>query len=300
MKILNFGSLNLDHVYQVEHIVRPGETLPSAEYQVFAGGKGANQSAALGKAGARVFHAGRVGPEGGWLVDKLAGLEVDMHLTLRDEFPTGHALIQVDREGNNAIVLFAGCNARVSEAQIDAALAEFGPGDLLLLQNEINQLPPLMRKAKARGMQICFNPAPFTEAVRQYPLELVDILVVNELEGAGLSAAQEPRAILEVLVRKYPRARIVLTLGENGILYTSPQECFHVPAQQVKVVDTTAAGDTFIGYFLASLAAGQAPRQAAERATRAAALCVTRPGAMDSIPDAGELAAWLPGSTAGS
>ncbi|MBI2504521.1 MAG: ribokinase [Candidatus Latescibacteria bacterium] len=290
MKILNFGSLNIDHVYQVEHIVRPGETLPSSAYQVFAGGKGANQSAALGRAGAQVFHAGRVGSEGQWLVDKLSGLGVDMRLTLRDEAPTGHALIQVDREGHNAIVLFAGCNARITEEQIDQTLAEFGRGDMLLLQNEINNIPHLMLKARERGMKICFNPAPFTKAVRDYPLELVDILVVNELEGAGLSAAQEPRAILEVLVEKYPQAKIALTLGENGALYTAPQESFHVPALRVKAVDTTAAGDTFIGYFLAGLAADLPPRQAVERATRAAALCVTRPGAMDSIPGVAELA----------
>jgi ribokinase len=289
VKILNFGSLNIDHVYQVEHIARPGETLPSDAYQVFAGGKGANQSAALARAGARVYHAGRVGPEGGWLVDKLAGLGADMRFTLRDEVPTGHALIQVDREGRNAIVLFAGCNARISEEQVASTLAQFGEGDLLLLQNEINHVPLLMRRAKERGLGICFNPAPFTDEVLGYPLDLVEILVLNEVEGAGLSSAEEPRAILEALVRKYPRARIVLTLGENGVLYTSPQECFHVPALPVKVVDTTAAGDTFIGYFLAGLAAGQPHRQSVERAARAAALCVTRPGAMDSIPGADEV-----------
>jgi ribokinase len=289
MRVLNFGSLNIDHVYQVERIVRPGETLPSAAYQVFAGGKGANQSAALGRAGAQVFHAGRVGPEGQWLVDKLKGLGVDMRFTLRDEAPTGHALIQVDPEGRNAIVLYAGCNARISEAQVESTLAEFGSGDLLLLQNEINLVPHLMRRAVERGMQVCFNPAPFTPAVADYPLAEVDILVLNVVEGEGLSGQHEPRRMVEALVRKYPRTSIVLTLGEQGALYTSPQECFHVPARQVKAVDTTAAGDTFIGYFLAALAAGQAPRQAVERATRAAALCVTRPGAMDSIPEVGEL-----------
>lgn len=288
MRILNFGSLNIDHVYQVEHIVRPGETLPSTSYQVFAGGKGANQSAALGRAGARVYHAGRVGPEGQWLVDKLAGLGVDMRFTLRDETPTGHALIQVDREGHNAIVLFAGCNARITEAQIDQTLAEFGSGDLLL-QNEINNIPHLMREANKRGMKICFNPAPFTSEVPGYPLETVDILVVNEVEGGGLSGVQETQAILQTLATKYPRTQILLTLGEQGAWYRSPLETFAVPAERVRAVDTTAAGDTFIGYFLAGLAAGISARQAMERATRAAALCVTRPGAMDSIPAAREL-----------
>lgn len=289
MKILNFGSLNIDHVYQVEHIVRPGETLPSTSYQVFAGGKGANQSAALGRAGAQVFHAGRVGPEGQWLVDKLAGLGVDMRFTLGDEAPTGHALIQVDREGNNAIVLFAGCNTRIGEAQIDQTLAEFGRGDILLLQNEINNLPHLMHQAKLRGMMICFNPAPFTGQVTGYPLELVDILVVNEGEGSDLSGVQKSDLILKTLATRYPQTQILLTLGEQGAWYRSSSEIFAVPAERVLAVDTTAAGDTFIGYFLAGLAAGVSARQAMERATRAAALCVTRAGAMDSIPAASEL-----------
>ena len=289
MKILNFGSLNIDHVYQVEHIVRPGETIPSASYQVFAGGKGANQSAALGRAGAQVFHAGRVGPEGQWLVDKLRDLGVDMGFTAMGQDPTGHALIQVDRDGRNAIVLFAGANRAITEEQIAATLAHFGPGDLLLLQNEINQLPRLIRAAVARGMRVCFNPAPFTEEVPGYPLGEVDILVVNEHEGRGLSGQSEPEGILAELAVRYPEALLVLTLGAQGAWYRSPQESFHVPAQPVKAVDTTAAGDTFIGYFLAGLSQNLPPRQALERASRAAALCVTRPGAMDSIPAAAEV-----------
>ncbi len=289
MRVLNFGSLNIDHVYQVDHIARPGETLPSTGYQVFAGGKGANQSAALALAGADVCHAGRVGPEGRWLVDKLSGLGVDMQHTWVGPDPTGHALIQVDREGRNAIVLFPGANQQISEAQVNSALGAFGVGDLLLLQNETNLVPHLILEAKERGLQVCFNPAPFTPEVASYPLGLVDILVVNELEASGLSGAQEPRAILEALVKKYPSVRVALTLGEQGVLYTAPKECFHTPAPQVKAVDTTAAGDTFIGYFLAGLASGGPTRTAVERAVKAAAVCVSRHGAMDSIPTAAEV-----------
>lgn len=289
MRVLNFGSLNIDHVYQVERIVRPGETLPSSSYQVFAGGKGANQSAALALALAPVFHAGRVGPEGQWLKDKLSALGADLRFTLEDDFPTGHAIIQVDPQGRNAIVLFAGCNARISPAQIDQTLEHFGEGDLLLLQNEINEIPRLIQQAHSRGLRVCFNPAPFTPQVAAYPLERVDILVVNEIEGKGLADQEDPQAILDSLAKKYPRAELVLTLGERGALYRSPRETFHVPAVQVKAVDTTAAGDTFIGYFLAGVAAGQSPRAALHRAARAAALCVTRPGAMDSIPRSGEV-----------
>ncbi len=291
MRVLNFGSLNIDHVYRVERIARPGETLPSSAYQVFAGGKGANQSAALALAGAPVFHAGRVGPEGGWLKDKLSALGVDMRFTSCDATPTGHAIIQVDPRGHNAIVLFSGCNARITPQQVEETLAHFDEGDFLLLQNEINEFPLLIQRARARHMRICLNPAPFTARVLEYPLELVDILVVNEPEGKGLSGREEPQAILDALRKKYPGAELVLTLGERGALYRSSREEFHVPAIPVKAVDTTAAGDTFIGYFLAGAAAGRPARDALGRAARAAALCVTRPGAMDSIPRADEIPA---------
>ena len=185
MKILNFGSLNIDLVYQVEHIARPGETIASSAHQVFAGGKGANQSAALARAGARVFHAGQVGPDGQWLVDKLARLDVDVQHIRVGDTPTGHAIIQVDRQGQNSIVLFAGANAQIDQSAIDATLSHFGAGDILLLQNEINDIPYIMAAAAARGLTICLNPAPFGPEVRAYPLELIDLLIVNETEATG-------------------------------------------------------------------------------------------------------------------
>ena len=180
MNILNFGSLNIDLVYQVEHIARPGETIASSAHQVFAGGKGANQSAALARAGARVFHAGQVGPDGQWLVDKLAGLGVDVQHIRVGDVPTGHAIIQVDRHGQNSIVLFAGANAQINRATIDATLSHFGAGDILLLQNEINDIPYIVAAAAKRGLRICLNPAPCGPEIRDYPLELVHWLVVNQ------------------------------------------------------------------------------------------------------------------------
>ena len=285
MKILNFGSLNIDLVYQVEHIARPGETIASSSHQVFAGGKGANQSAALARAGARVFHAGQVGPEGQWLVDKLAGLGVDVqHIRIGDP-PTGHAIIQVDRQGQNSIVLFAGANAQIDQAAIDATLSHFGEGDILLLQNEINDIPYIITAAAARGLTICLNPAPFGPEVRAYPLELIDLLIVNETEATGLADA----STLAALATLCPRAQIALTLGAAGAQYRSPTEEFDLPAPQIEAVDTTGAGDTFIGYFLQGLTADMTARDAMARAVQAAALCVTRPGAMDSIPAADEL-----------
>ena len=285
MNILNFGSLNIDLVYQVEHIARPGETIASSSHQVFAGGKGANQSAALARAGARVFHAGQVGPDGQWLVDKLAGLGVNVQHIHIGDVPTGHAIIQVDRQGQNSIVLFAGANAQIDRGAIDAALSHFDREDILLLQNEINDIAYIITSATERGLTICLNPAPFDPEVRAYPLELVDLLIVNETEATGLAGA----STLAALAALCPRAQIVLTLGVAGAQYHSPTEEFHIPAPQVEAVDTTGAGDTFIGYFLQGLTASMTARDAIARAVKAAALCVTQPGAMDSIPAANEV-----------
>jgi len=285
MNILNFGSLNIDLVYQVEHIVRPGETIASSAHQVFAGGKGANQSAALARAGATVFHAGHVGQDGQWLVDTLAGQGVDVQHIRVGDVPTGHALIQVDRHGQNSIVLFAGANAQIDRGAINAVLAHFDRGDMLLLQNEINDVSYLIAAAAARGLTVCLNPAPFGPQVRAYPLESVDWLIVNETEATGLAGA----ATLAALAALCPHAHIALTLGAAGVQYRSPTEQFHLPAPQVEAVDTTGAGDTFIGYFLHGLTAGLTARDAIARAVQAAALCVTRPRAMGSIPAANEI-----------
>ena len=285
MNILNFGSLNIDLVYQVEHIARPGETIASSSHQVFAGGKGANQSAALARAGARVFHAGQVGPDGQWLVDKLAGLGVDVQHIRVGDVPTGHAIIQVDRRGQNSIVLFAGANTQISRGAINAVLSHFDRGDILLLQNEINDVSYIIAAASERGLTICLNPAPFGPQVRAYPLEWVDVLIVNETEATGLAGA----STLAALAALCPHAQIALTLGAAGVQYRSPTEEFHLPAPHVEAIDTTGAGDTFIGYFLQGLTADMTARDAMARAVKAAALCVTRPGAMDSIPAADEI-----------
>ena len=291
MRILCFGSLNIDHVYQVGHIARPGETLPAHSYQVFAGGKGANQSAALALAGGKVYHAGLVGPEGSWLVDKLHNIGVDMQFTGTSGTPTGHALIQVDPQGKNSIVIYPGCNFELGRESIEVALKHFVEGDILLLQNEINEIPYLIDQGKNRGLKICFNPAPFTPSVLDYPLEQVDLLFVNETEAQGLTSRNSHvgTTLLMALAEKLPHAEVILTLGERGALYHAPQLDLEIPALQVRAVDTTAAGDTFIGYYLAALATACTVPQALRQATRAAALCVARPGAIDSIPHLAEL-----------
>lgn len=289
LQILNFGSLNIDHVYQVEHLARPGETVASTGYRVFAGGKGANQSAALALAGAKVFHAGQVGPEGGWVVAKLAGLGVEMRFTRVVEVPTGHALIQVEASGQNSIVLFPGANRQVSREHLDQVLEHFAKGDILLLQNEIDQIPNLILQGHKRGLRVCLNPAPCGPEVTGYPLHLVDLLVLNETEAAQLVGEGSPPEQLVRLSSGYPESELLLTCGSLGSWYRTEGQTLHEGAMPVTAVDTTGAGDTFLGYFLASLTVGLPPAERLKRATRAAALCVTRPGAMDSIPTAAEV-----------
>ncbi len=289
MTILNFGSVNIDHVYRVEHLVRPGETIASSDYRQFSGGKGFNQSIALARAGATVSHAGRIGADGVWLREQLAADGADVRFLEVIDSPSGHAIIQVDSAGENSIILFGGANRTFTPEDARAVLANFGPGDWLLLQNEISAMPEILRLAGERGLRIVFNPAPMGPEVLGYPLDGVSIFVLNEVEGEAFTGAREAEAILAGMRQRFPEATVVLTLGAQGAIYDDGSQRIAVPAAKVEVVDTTAAGDTFIGYFLAGLAAGHAPQTALESATQAAALCVTRPGAAPSIPRRAEI-----------
>jgi len=289
MHILNIGSLNIDHVYSVEHFVRPGETLASRHYALHPGGKGCNQSIALAAAGAPVRHVGRLGQDGLWLRDMLAARGVDTTQIQIVDGPSGHAVIQVDAAGENAILLAGGANRSITDADAPALLATAEPGDWLLLQNEISAVPALMRHAAELGLHIAFNPAPMSADVHDYPLDLVHTLILNELEGAELSDYENPEAITDHLRKRFPHTAIVLTLGSRGVRYHDAGGVVTVPAPQVEAVDTTAAGDCFIGYLLAGLAAGHPVRDSLTTACAAAAICVTRPGAAPSIPLATEV-----------
>jgi ribokinase len=291
-RVLNFGSINIDHVYTVDHFVRPGETLSCEEYRRFAGGKGLNQSIALAQAGACVYHAGKVGSEDTWLNSLMEDKGVDTRFVETVHGPSGHAIIQVNAAGENSIVIVGGANQLLSESDVQRIVADFGADDYLLVQNEVNAVPQMIRAAKAKGLTIVFNPAPMNPQVLNYPLVLVDILVVNEIEAQSLTGEIEPETIYETLNHRYPDMTLVLTMGHKGAAYFSSQVRFHQPAEMVHVVDSTAAGDTFIGFFLAELIRTKDPKSALAYATRAAAICVTRPGAADSIPSRKELEAF--------
>jgi len=291
MRILNFGSTNIDIVFAVDHIVLPGETISSHAMSRSTGGKGANQSVAVAKAGQHeVFHAGRIGPDGLWIKDKLASMGVDTTYLDAGDTPTGQALIQVASDGQNSIVLYAGANKEFSERWIDSVLSHFAEGDWVMLQNEVNNLSYIINAAKAKGMRICFNPAPFDDSVLALPLRMIDLLVVNEVEAAGISGQEDPEKAMEKLTTTYPDTDVIITLGKSGVRHgkgTGPRHRFGT--WKVPVVDTTAAGDTFIGCYLANIARGNPVETALRNASAASSVTVMREGAMDSIPTPEEL-----------
>ena len=246
-----------------------------------------NQSVALGRAGAEVFHLGCVGSDGLWLKDLLDQAGVCTEYLVQSPVNTGHAVIQVDRSGKNCIIVVPGANGAVTQAQIRACLDRFAAGDLLLMQNETSCVPYAMEQARKKGIKIAFNPSPVTEALLSYPLDLVDYLILNETEGgalSGMSADSEPEQMLCALLRRYPQAAVILTLGSSGVIAGYRDQRWQHPACPVQAVDTTAAGDTFCGFLLASLTKGHTMEQALACATRAAALAVTKHGAVPSIP----------------
>jgi ribokinase len=284
MKIINLGSLNIDHVYQVSHFVRPGETLSSSEYSRHPGGKGLNQSVALARAGAAVAHLGKVGGEGIWLRDVLQQAGANVAGVIESVVPTGHAIIQVDARGQNSILLFGGANQSLTAEEVGQLLATGDPGDILLLQNEVNRLPEIVIKARERGLHIALNPAPFDAGIRQLPLGSLRYLILNEVEGADLTGESNPERILAQLAELAPECAIVLTLGADGVRARYAGKEWSLPAERVAPIDTTAAGDTFIGFFLAARSRGLDMEESLTIANHAASVCVTRRGAAVSIP----------------
>ena len=291
MKILNFGSLNIDNVYQVEHFVRAGETISSLGLANYCGGKGLNQSIALARAGASVWHAGRIGKEGGMLRDRLAKENINLdYLETLEDIQSGHAIIQVDQKGQNCIVLFKGANYRFTEKDVDNILEGFEAGDIMLLQNETSCVEYAIEAAHKKGLKVALNPSPITDELAKSPvMKYVDWFILNEIEGEEISGKQDGAEICEELLRRNPGCRVMLTLGKRGCVYCDGQQIFRHGIYDVPVVDTTAAGDTFTGYFLAGVAEGMEMPKVLEMASKASSLAVSRAGASDSIPTRAEV-----------
>lgn len=289
MKVLNFGSLNLDFVYSVDHMVLPGETLSSAELNTFCGGKGLNQSIALAKAGVDVHHAGLIGDDGGILAYTLreAGVNVDLVKVVSGK--TGHAIIQVDQSGQNCILLYGGANQKMTKEYIDEVLSGFEKGDILLLQNEINLLDYIIDTAAEKGMMIILNPSPYNEKLDACDFSKISLFLLNEVEGGQVTGESKPDAILDKLMEMYPDAKIMLTLGSSGSVYRDKNQQCRQEIFKVKAVDTTAAGDTFTGYFISSIIDELPVAEGLRLAAKASAITVTREGAAPSIPTRDEV-----------
>ncbi|MBX2880762.1 MAG: ribokinase [Granulosicoccus sp.] len=286
MQVFNFGSINIDHVYRIPHLVKPGETLSSKSMSTVLGGKGANQSVALARAGVRVCHIGRLAHADAWAVDLLRDAGIDVSNVQLVDGPSGHAIIQVDDVGENSIILHGGANTSFEAADFEQLLNSANSGDWLLIQNECNGLENIFAEAQKRQLRIAFNPAPMTELVARLPLNYCNVLIVNETEAAALAQSEDVHSALDILANKYPDTQVVLTLGAEGAMLACRDQKLHQESLPVDVVDTTGAGDTFVGYFLAALLADLDQVTALRRACAAAALSVTVPGATPSIPAA--------------
>lgn len=284
MKIYNLGSLNKDYVYSVENFVTAGETIASEKMEIFPGGKGLNQSVALSRAGAKVIHGAVIGDEGEMLLNVLAEAGVNIERIRKISGSCGHAIIQVDKNGQNCILLFAGTNHRIEEDYIIDFLSDAQENDILLLQNEINNLALIFEIANKKRMQLAFNPSPCDENIKNLPLSYVKWWFCNEIEGAMLFGGNTPDEIAEAFLNRFPHSKLILTMGEKGSMMIDSNTRIKQPIYKVPAIDTTAAGDTFTGFFLASITLGKDTAVSLDIASRAAAITVSRSGASSSIP----------------
>lgn len=290
MTIFNLGSINIDHIYGLPHLVAAGETLAASRYEAALGGKGANQSIAIARAGGTVFHAGMIHKaDENWLTPMIeAGVNTDT--ILRGDMASGHAIVAVDDEspnkGENQIILAPLSNQAIPPTLIEELLGKASTGDWALAQNETNLTTQFLTSAKAKELNICYSAAPFVIDITLALLPLVDLLIVNDIEARALTEASG-KAIDQQHI-----PHLIITHGANGAQYYGKHGQVHIPAPAVKAVDTTGAGDTFLGYVLAQLDQNKSMEEAMRIATTAAAIQVTRPGASAAIPDIKETLAY--------
>lgn len=287
MAIWNLGSINIDHVYRLPHLPLPGETLAARGFSQGLGGKGANQSVAAARAGSVTHHLGAMGEGEAWVLDRLRSIGVNVAQVQRLQGEaTGHAIILLDAEAENAIVIHPGANRAVDTQALANALEKIGAGDTLLIQNETNGQPDAARAARAQGARVIYSAAPFDlEAVRAV-LPHVSVLAMNEGEAAQLFAA---------IPGDLPVDGLLITKGSKGAEYRDLRTgaVQQQAAFPVTPFDTTGAGDTYAGYFAAALDQGADIAAALRLASAAAAIQVTRPGAGDAIPSRAEVDAFL-------
>lgn len=289
MKILNFGSCNIDYVYSLDHIVEPGETETTYKMETFSGGKGLNQSVALAKAGAEVYHAGCIGEDGEMLRQVLVESKVNTDYLKEVSGKNGHAIIQVTKQGENSIFLYPGSNEMVTKDYIGLVLADFNEGDIILLQNEISNVDYIIQRAYEKKMCIILNPSPFNEKMSEIDFNMISYIILNEVEANGISGLDSWEESLVFIRKKYPDLKVMLTIGSKGCVYSDKTFECRQSAFKVEVADTTAAGDTFTGYFVSELSKGTDYKKILKIASAASAIAVSRKGAAPSIPERSEV-----------
>lgn len=289
MKIMVIGSTNIDHNYTVDQFVKPGETKSVLAYHVDAGGKGLNQAIAIAKSGLDTHFAGIIGHDGLFLKEELEKYNIHTDQMKVSDSANGHAIIQIEESGQNCILIYPGTNGEFTEAQIDAWLDTLQEGDVVVTQNETNLVPYLISKAKEKGIRVGFNASPITEELKSYPIGDVKWLFVNEVEGELLSGHKEPEKIIAWFQEKYPETELILTLGENGACWSENGNIHFQEANKVNVADTTAAGDTFSGYFLRGVLDPIEGITPLKLATYASSIAITIKGAAVSVPSVTEV-----------
>ena len=284
MKILNFGSCNIDYVYNVVEFVKAGETISALSTSEHPGGKGLNQAVAAARAGGNVFFAGNIGEDGLFLKKLLEDTGADTKYLKINKTRTGHAIIQIDKDRENCIIVSAGANALLDEAYIKSIIADFACGDICMLQNETPCTDYIIKQAKLRGMSVIWNPSPMNAKIKDNAIGMCDYIIVNKTEGKALTGKEEPEDILKALLKKYPHTKTVLTLGKDGSIYSDGENTVQQAAFKADPVDTTGAGDTFTGYFTAMISKGKTVGEALKMASAAAAIATEEQGAASSIP----------------
>ena len=284
MKILNFGSLNIDIFFRVENIVKPGETISAKSIEKRPGGKGLNQSVALSKSFENVYHAGSVGDDGVFLIDYLKSEDINTKYIKKSDKLTGNAIIQVDDKGENSIVLYKGANFDNDKKFIDEVLDNFDKDDILLLQNEISSMKYLIDKAYEKGMKIVLNPSPITDEIKEFDFNKIDLLLVNEIEAKNIANKNSVDESIDYFTSTYKNINLIVTVGSKGSIFVNKNEKIKQEGIKVESVDSTGAGDTFTGFFVSYFYQGKNVRDCLKFASLASALSVTKSGASISIP----------------
>lgn len=261
-----------------------GETQASQSMETHLGGKGFNQSVALAKAGVGIYHAGTLGEEGGMFLEACQKYGVNTEFVRQIPGKSGHTIIQIDKDAQNCIMLYGGSNRAQTKEFVDEVLSHFEKGDILILQNEVNLLGYIIDVAYERGLQIVLNPSPYDDNLKDCDFNKISYFLLNEVEGEMMTGEKEPQKILDSIKEKYPKTKVVLTLGVEGAYYQDGDVRLFQQAFPVKAVDTTAAGDTFTGYFVAGLLENREMSQILKRAAKASSIAVTRKGAGESVP----------------